>query len=176
MKPLHALPTALLAAATSLFAADPAPSRIEVVFANPETYTDVRESLHSPENSRYYYLDLIRAHLERVAPKYVAAGQHLTLTFANIDMAGEFEARRGRRANAQVRLIRDIYPPRMKFSHRLTDANGAVLSAGESDIIDVGFRMRGKTRVRHDEVFYEKGLLDDWLKNELGKRKTVSTQ
>lgn len=164
--------TALLALGAPLFAAPPADSRVEVVFENPDKFADVRESLTSPANSRDYYLELIRQHLQRRAPQHLAEGQKLTVTFTNIDMAGEFEPGRGQ--NSNTRLIKDVYPARMKFSYRVTDASGAVVKEGAQDIIDTGFQMRGNATRRHDTLFHEKALLDEWLRNEFKGQKSAA--
>ena len=61
--------------------------------------------------------------------------QRLVVTISDIDMAGAFEP--GRRHLWQVRIIRDVYPPRIDLAFTLTDADGAVVKSGERKLRDV---------------------------------------
>jgi len=50
-------------------------------------------------------------------------------------MAGEFETWRGPQA-CSVRVMLDIYAPRIRLEFRLTDRDGKVVSAGPRDLRD----------------------------------------
>lgn len=157
-----------LSAAGALLAADPKPaSRVTVVFAHPEKFTDIRDNMSDYDNAlgREHYLPLIEEYLQQQGTARLAAGQQLTITFSDIDLAGDFEPWRGVQFS-DVRIIKDIYIPRLTFSFKLTDANGQVLKEGERKLQDLAFQMR-IVGFRDDPLRYEKGMLDDWLRDEL---------
>ena len=141
-----------------------APARAEVQFFEPQKFTDVRDS-YMGDFDRTTYLDQIRDHLIEQAKYYVPEGQKLAVTFTDIDMAGDFEPWRGPRWD-EVRIVKDIYPPRMVFTFRLTDAAGTVVKEGKRDLRDLAFMMKITMAFRDDPVRHEKALLDDWLRSE----------
>ena len=140
-------------------------ARAEVVFFEPEKFTDVRDS-QMGDYKRTTYLDQIRDHLLEQAKYFVPDGHKLTVTFTDIDMAGDFEPWRGPRWD-DIRIVKDIYPPRINLSFRLTDAEGNVVREGKRELRDLAFLMKITMAFRDDSVRHEKALLDDWLRNEL---------
>lgn len=138
--------------------------RAEVVFFEPQKFTDVKDS-YMGDFDRTTYLDQIRDHLLEQAKYYVPEGHKLEVTFTDIDMAGDFEPWRGPRFD-DIRIVKDIYPPRIQLSFRLTDANGNVVKEGRRDLKDLAFLMKINMSFRDDPVRHEKALLDDWLRSE----------
>ncbi|HUR59839.1 MAG TPA: DUF3016 domain-containing protein [Opitutaceae bacterium] len=148
-------------------AARPAPTdvRAEVLFLEPEKFTDVKDSYMSDDVNRTTYLDQLRDHLIEQARSYVPMGAKLAVTFTDIDLAGDFEPWRGPRFD-DIRIVKDIYPPRLKFSFRLIDAEGNVVKQGDRDMRDMAFQMKITMGTNSDTLRYEKGMLDDWMRSE----------
>src|ERR1700690_3510792 len=132
----------VLLAATPLTARDDQnDKRVEVIFDHPEKFTDIKgDSMNSPKG-RDVMLDQIRDILETTGAGIIPAGQKLTMTFTDIDLAGEYEPWRSG-PMSDVRIIKDIYSPRFVFSYKLTDAAGAVLKEDKVDLRDLTFMMR----------------------------------
>jgi len=84
-----------------------------------------------------------------------------------IDMAGEYEppVRRGQRC--ETRIYRDVYPPRIDLEFRLTDAEGRTVRSGQRRLRDPWYLTRVDLPLG-DPLRYEKRLLQDWLREELG--------
>lgn len=139
-------------------------ARADVMFFEPQKFTDVKDS-YMGDFERTTYLDGIRDHVLEQAKYYVPEGHHLSVTFNDIDMAGDFEPWRGPRWD-DVRIVKDIYPPRIQLSFRLTDAQGNVVKEGKRDLRDLAFMMKINMSFRDDPVRHEKALLDDWLRSE----------
>lgn len=156
--------TVLVAAGALLAAGDPAP-RVTVAFFEPEKFTDVRDSALFNDSGRTTYLEQLRDHLLEQAPKHLAEGQRLEITFTDIDLAGDFELWRGPQY-FDVRMVRDIYPPRLEFSFRLLDATGKVVKEARRTLLDLAFQLRSSIISQHDTLRYEKSMLDDWLREE----------
>ena len=92
----------------------------------------------------------------------------LRVTVTDVDMAGDFEPWRGPRFD-DVRIVKDIYPPRIELRFRLLDANGSVLREGERTLRDSAFLMRDGAH-ETDSLRFEKRLLDQWLRKEFGTK------
>lgn len=169
MKTHRFLLTALLAIAPAVAARaaeQPARNpRLQVAFYQPEKFTDVRETYSGGEREREDYFSQVRDYLSRQIKYYVPEGERLEITFTDIDMAGDFEPWHGPDWQ-DVRIVKDIYPPRMDLTFRLVDANGNVLKQGARKLNDLAFMLRVSPIDRNDPLRYEKALLDDWLRQE----------
>ncbi|MBM3855516.1 MAG: DUF3016 domain-containing protein, partial [Verrucomicrobia bacterium] len=126
--------------------------------------TDVRDS-YQGDFERTTYLQQLRDHLLEQAKYYVPDGHLLSVTFTDVDMAGDFEPWRGPAWN-DVRVVKDIYPPRLNLAFRLTDAEGQVIKQGKRELRDLAFLMKIALGFRDDPVRHEKALIDDWLRAE----------
>lgn len=152
-----------LAVPVALSAAEPAkaPVRTEVVFEKPENFTDVKDGEMGSDRGRDGILDQIREFIVERAEKALPAGQKLTVTFSDIDLVGEYEPWRGPQFS-DVRIVKSIYPPRFKFSYKITDAAGKIVKEGKEDLRDLAFDMR-LTIDRQDPLRFEKDILKDWI-------------
>ena len=140
---------------------------VTVRFDHPEEFTDVKTSSRPDERARDYLLGELRDHLRDAAPKRLATGHCLALVITNVDMAGSFEPWRGPNS-AHIRVIRDIYPPRIDLAFRLTDESGALLKEGRRNLVDMSFLTMSAIN-RHDSLDAEKRMLDAWLRREFAR-------
>jgi hypothetical protein len=138
-------------------------SDVAVNFQDPEKFDDVRETFAGGPSQ--YYLDILSKHLKEVAAAHLAAGQKLTVTFTNIDLAGDFIPS-GRVDLNDVRIIKDIYIPRMTLTFQLKDASGAVIKEGERKLSDMNFQDNISLIGRNEPLNYDKALLDKWVTSE----------
>jgi hypothetical protein len=137
-------------------------ARAEVLFFEPQKFTDVCDT-YGGTADRTTYLEQLRDHLLEQAKYYVPDGCKLSVTITDIDMAGEFEPWRGPRWD-DVRIVKDIYPPRINLTYRLVDAEGKVVQEGKRELRDLAFMMKITMAFRDDPLRHEKALLDDWLR------------
>jgi hypothetical protein len=173
MKLRHLLTLALGITAVALNADDrsaAAAARVTVTFENSEEFTDFREGIFDSEKERANLESRFTEHLARLAAPYLAQGEKLEVHFTDIDLAGDFEPWRGPSFD-RIRIVKDIYPPRMKLVFRVTDANGNIVREGERNLRDLSFMMSTSIRT-HDTLRHDKDLLEDWVKREFkGARK-----
>jgi hypothetical protein len=168
MKILHLLLAVFgVAACGALRAADTPAPLVDVVYVHPENFTDVKEAYVTTDRQRDEYLKELKENIQDEAHNYIPAGQHLVLNITDVDMAGEFEQWHGPRFD-EVRIVRDIYPPRVNLEFKLTDATGKVIKQGERKITDIQFMDKPNTYFPDDPLRYEKKLLDDWFYDEFG--------
>jgi hypothetical protein len=166
-------PRRLLAAALSLVAAgalhafDPVKGvpKVEVVFFEPEKFTDVRDSSFGDnEKARNATLDELRTFVVKQSSRLLAPGQQLKITVTDVDLAGDFEPWRGGQWD-EIRIVKDIYPPEIKLAYQLTGEDGTVLKHGDRDLRDLNFMMTLSIN-RDDPLRFEKDMLDNWLREE----------
>lgn len=151
---------------SAAFAANPekAASPVQVTFLHPEKFTDAKDSYMDTERGRDYILAQLKDQMVEHATKYLTAGQRLEIIVTDVDLAGDFEPWRG--PNFQdIRIVKDIYPPRISLEFRLLNADGAVVSEGKRQLQDLGYLMT-LAMPTWDPLRYEKQMLSDWLRSE----------
>ena len=156
-------------AAGTLFAADQKPSRVEVTFVNPDKFTDAADAQRGSDWGRDSNLDILKNYIVERASRYVAEGQKLSVTITDVDLAGEIEPWRSSSLR-DARIMKDIYPPRIDLSYKLTDATGAVIKEGSQHLTDLSYLMNVYPN-RSDPRVYDKGLLDDWIRRDIATKK-----
>jgi hypothetical protein len=148
-----------------------ADDRVTVVYNQPENFRDVKDSDTGTDKERDAILDEIKEFIVKHAPDFLPEGHTLTVTFNDIDMAGDFEPWRSSSLN-DVRIMKDIYPPRMVFTFKLTDSTGAVAKEGERKLSDLFYLQNiSAASSMSDPLRHEKTLFDDWLRSEFPKTK-----
>jgi hypothetical protein len=141
-------------------------SRVEIDWTPPadfseaKTYQGTGLGRQDPDEWLGDLANHLRYRAERVLPE----ADHLKVTFTNVQLAGTYEPWRGPRWD-DVRVIKNIYPPRIDLKFTLTDASGAVVKEGERKLRDPAFMQRG-TLNETDPLRFEKRMLDDWLRSE----------
>ena len=137
---------------------------VKVDWTDPSAFAEVRQNAcHNRVKPEEWLTDLAR-HVQRRAGKVIAAGQHLDVTLTDIRRAGACEPWRGPRWD-DVRVVKDIYSPRIDLRYTLTTADGKLVRSGEATLRDPAFLSRAAAN-RDDPLRYEKRMLDDWLRRE----------
>jgi hypothetical protein len=154
----------VLAAGTNV--SDAEAQRVTVALEGAERFTDF--GLRCSGDPRA--VEALRAELVQfltaAAAPYVPAATSLAITVTDVDMAGEFEAWRGPRF-CDVRVMREIYAPRIRLTFRLADDTGRAIREGSRDLRDATY-LTGAAVLGSDPLRYEKALLRDWLRKEFG--------
>ena len=130
----------------------------EVTWTDYEKYRDIDPGeghrKHFRENTFYNF----EKHFTKLATK-LPQGQVLKIDVTDIDLAGDTHAA----GISRLRIVKDIYFPRMKFSYQLFEADGSVLEANEVELKDMSFMMSATLRYKNESLRYEKQMLDDWF-------------
>lgn len=136
---------------------------VQVRWDDPAKFTEIAFSGNRWEAARGNWVQELAQHLAEQAGPRLQPGQRLQVTFTDIDLAGDYEPWRGPRMS-DVRLLRELYPPKISLSYQLSEAGGQLLHSAEQVLSDPGFlHSGGSLRYRNDSLRYEKRLLDRWL-------------
>lgn len=137
---------------------------VSVSYADPGAFTEARRSPPESPKARNAWVSALCLHLSERAAAVLPEGQTLEVHITDVQRAGSFEPGRGSQAS-NVRIVRDIYPPRIDLTFKLLGKDGAVLREGSRQLRDSTFMMRAD-RYPNDPLRYEKTLLDDWVQRE----------
>lgn len=138
---------------------------VAVQWHDPATFSELTHSSNRWEAARGNWVNDIASHLASRASARLDQGQRLAVTITDIDRAGDYEPWRGPRM-ADIRMLRDLYPPMIALQWQLSDADGHLLDQGEQVLRDPGFLHRASTTGyrNNDALRHEKHLLDRWLR------------
>ncbi len=135
--------------------------KLDVTFQNPEKFLDIRDAFQPTDSGQLAILHALDEALESAVNSALPKGYKLAMTFTNIKLAGDYEPQHGPTWE-DVRLIRDVYIPMMKFAFTLTDPAGKVVKSGTVNLQDQDFMMRPP--IPDDgPLHYEKSMLTDWV-------------
>jgi hypothetical protein len=152
-----------LALALVTLAATAAAGPVSVRYDHPENFTETREvRAFAPSRADPGYLDTLKGYLEKQAARKLQPGQQLDIVVTDVDRAGSYLPSVG--ALNPVRVVKDVYPPRMTLRFRLLDAQGQVIREGERKLTDLGFMYDNPGGFSStDPLRYEKHMIDRWL-------------
>lgn len=137
---------------------------LEVKWTNPDKYRDIRAGQESRKSFKDRTFKSFEKHFTKLAAK-LPEDQLLKIEVTDVDLAGDtrFDT------ISQIRVITELYFPRMKFSYQLINADKSVNTSGEADLKDMSFMNGGRLlRYRNESLSYEKKMLDDWFNETFG--------
>lgn len=130
----------------------------EVTWTNYEKYRDIRPSNGSRKHFRESTFYNLEEHIAKLAEK-LPEGQVLKIDVTDVDLAGDTMAG----GIDQIRIVKDIYFPRINFSYQLVSTDGNVIESAEVILKDMSFLMGSRLRYRNESLGYEKNMLDEWF-------------
>ena len=134
---------------------------VKVTWTEPSKYRDIYSGNQGKKRFRESTFKELEKHLLKLA-KALPESQKLEIDVTDVDLAGDVNSSSMR----DIRVIKQIYFPRIKFSYQLINEEQAIIQSGDVNIKDMNFMMGNSSRYRNKSLGYEKKLLDDWFKDE----------
>lgn len=153
----------------------PADGPVDVSWSDPAKFADLRFSGNRWEAERGDWVRQLAQHVRTSATRQLAPGEKLEITITDIERAGRYEPWLSPQYD-HVRMIRDRYPPRMTLTYTLHGADGQVLARNERKLSDLGFLMGSSPLNQSDPLRYEKRMIDDWARRDLGPQRLVGSR
>ncbi|WP_259366993.1 MULTISPECIES: DUF3016 domain-containing protein [unclassified Colwellia] len=153
MTGLLGLVVVLISAATAQAA------QVEVKWTNPDKYSDIDAGQEHRQHFKDRTFKAFEEHFAKMA-EALPEQQKLVFDITNLDLAGDVNFGGTKR----IRIIKDIFFPRMEFSYQLLNADNTVVKSAEVSLKDMGFLMHNSFRYRNESLSYEKDMLDDWFR------------
>ena len=149
---------------------DAAAARVQVTWAPTATLSEVKDNqLNRGWLRPQEWMKSLGDHLRQRADRVLPAGEQLQVTIDDIKLAGAYEPWRGPDAQ-DIRILTDLYPPRIDLHYTLRGSDGAMLREGNNKMRDNSYLQR-TVPASTDPLRYDKRLIDDWLRKEFGLAK-----
>lgn len=176
MKPLPVLLGVLMLCACSTTPTASSPSTplhplpidgpVSVCWRNPATFSEARVNRDELPRQRDQWVHMLMRSLHDEAGRRLPAGHTLRIEVVDVKRAGDYEPWQGIE-HRHVRVLRDVYPPRIILRHVLRDATGAIVSEGGERLSGIDSLQAGSA-FDSDPLRHEKRLLRDWAARRLG--------
>ena len=131
----------------------------EVEWVKPDEFTDIRAGNLNRKKFKEQVFKQFEEHFAALASK-LPEGQQLKIQVHNIDLAGDVNAGGINR----IRIIKEIYVPKIKFSYQLLNDKDTELTAGKANLKDMNFMGNNSLKYKHHSFAYEMKMLDHWFK------------
>lgn len=140
-------------------------SNLNFEFVEPDRFTDIRPSNQSRSKYRDHVFESMQMYFAEFADS-LPAGQTLIINITDIDLAGDTRSPRVPIGSTMfdVRVMEDIYFPRIEFSYMLKDEAGVEIQSGEANVKDMSYLSRASfVRSNRDAFPYERHMLEEWF-------------
>jgi hypothetical protein len=139
---------------------------VSVQWSDPAKFSEIRGSANRNEAERGDWVTDIATYLRERAERRLPGDERLEVTITDIRRAGNFEPWRGVQYQ-DVRILRDLYWPRIAIDFKRTRADGSVVAEGQRVLSDPAYLSNASVIGEGDPLRYEKALIERWLRREL---------
>lgn len=136
-------------------------AKAEIHWVSPEKYRDIRPG---DNNRKAFEANVFRSfekHFAKLASK-LPVDQTLNINVTDIDLAGDVNYGGIHR----IRIIEELFFPRIKFSYELVNADKSIADSGEINLKDMNFMTNSNLRYRNDSFGYDKRMIENWFNRE----------
>lgn len=137
---------------------------VSVSWTDPAQFGEIKFSGNRWESKRGTWVADLAEYVRDESAQRLSRGQTMQITITDIERAGRYEPT-ARASLDDIRIVKDIYPPRMSLTYTLKGPDGQVLAEGARKLVDHGF-LNGSSLSNSDPLRYEKRMVDDWLRRE----------
>lgn len=140
---------------------------VKITWQDPKKYSDIESAAERQSRYEQRVFDSITESLNKLATRALTHGEKLELTVTNLDLAGDVRPTFGATSN-DIRVLKDVYPPRINFSYKVTKGSQIVMS-GDEELRDLNY-LRGIKSVRQGSFHYENQMIKQWFNKTVAPR------
>ena len=137
---------------------------IHVRWGDPLQFSDLRYSQNRRLSAEGDWVVELADYMQEKLARAVPAGDRVDVEILDIQRAGQYEWLNSR--TDDVRVLRDVYPPRMTLQFKHTGADGSVRGEGERKLADLAYLQSPPPFPSSDPLRYDKRLIDTWIRRE----------
>lgn len=139
-------------------------AQVKVNWQDPDKYTDIRPTNETKDAFRQRVFDALDE-VFRDNAKTLPENYLLEINVTNLDLAGDTNVIQPRNGH-DIRLVKDIYWPRMSLQFSLKDDAGTVISEGKANLSDMNFLFTHRVGTSHTGFEYEEKMINNWFKEQ----------
>ncbi|NKF49395.1 DUF3016 domain-containing protein [Shewanella sp. WXL01] len=140
---------------------------VKIEWQNPKKFRDIKTSNERQSRFEARLFETLTKNLDKEVTKTLKPNQKLEMQVSNLDLAGDMRPTFGA-TTGDLRIIKDLYPPRMTFTYQVLEGDKVVV-AGDEKLVDMTFMNNVRNR-NHKPFQYETVMLKNWF------NKTVAPQ
>lgn len=145
----------------------------KVTWQEPEKFTDIRPGNETGAGFQERVLKDFDQFFVDMAKK-LPEGYRLDVTVTDLDLAGDVNGLYSRMGR-DIRIVKEIYWPRMSFSYTLKNSKDELIASGSEQLKDMNFMSGSAMLSRSTSFGYEEKMLNDWF-NQQQKKKIFPTK
>ncbi len=150
----------LVAAIT--FSASVFAGEAKITWQNPDKYSDIKSGNQGQKSMLRSIDKSFGKEFTELAAK-LPAGYQLLVTVTDLDLAGEVDPIPSRMMD-QIRVLKDIYFPKITFDYQVLSAGGvAVLEGKAVTLKDMQYLSGTRSAKSSDSYYYERKMLREWF-------------
>ncbi|WOT04762.1 DUF3016 domain-containing protein [Shewanella youngdeokensis] len=134
---------------------------VKIEWQEPKNFKDVEAGSDIQSRFEKRTFENITKGLNKEAAKLLKPNQKLEMVVTDLDLAGDVRPSFGATTH-DLRVIKDLYPPRMTFSYKVIEDNKTVI-VGDEKLLDFNF-MHSTHSHSNRPNRYEVEMLKSWLK------------
>lgn len=143
---------------------------VSVTWGDPAQFTELRYSQNRHEASQGDWVTQLADHIAERTARALPPGERVDVEILDVERAGEYEWAYGGWAQ-DIRVLRDVYPPRMLLRFRRMDAEGRTIAEGERRLADLAYLMGPQPLPSSDPLRFEKRMIDQWVQKEFVRKR-----
>lgn len=139
--------------------------RISVEWVEPKSFRDVKDGTFSSERFRKRVFNQLEKHLDKLASD-LPEGQTISFKVTDLDLAGRIEPASFigySRSLDEVRIMRNVDIPRIKFEYALLDDKGEVIKKEDVNLKNMNYLNDVGMSNRNKPYEHEKRMLSRWF-------------
>ena len=140
---------------------------VQVQWGDPAGFTELRYSPNRQQASQGDWVVELGTYVSQRVARVLPAGERVEVDILDMERAGELEW--WGNMHDDVRVMRPIYPPRMRVHFRRFGSDGQVVAEGERTISDLAYLDGPQPVSSSDPLRYEKRMVDRWVQREFGR-------
>lgn len=148
-------------AVTSTIASGASAGEAKVTWQEPEKFTDIRPGNETRASFQERVVKDFDQFFVDMAKK-LPDGVQLDVTVTDLDLAGDVNGLYST-VGRDIRIIKEIYWPRMSFSYTLKNSKNELIASGKEELKDMNFMSRTGMASGRTNFDYEEKMLTDWF-------------
>ncbi|WP_372873053.1 DUF3016 domain-containing protein [Shewanella sp.] len=140
---------------------------VKITWQEPKQFRDIKSSGELQSRYEMRMFETLTKELSEEASKSLKPNQKLELVVTDVDLAGDVRPTFGA-TPSDLRVVKEIYPPRMTFSYQLLDGEQVVI-AGDEKLTNLNF-MNDIRPINDKPFMHESRLLSKWFDKQVASK------